>query len=174
MSQQDSVSAMPFIFFVPGEPAPAGSKRAIPIYNRHTGKFVVDKAGRPVIGVTDASKRSRPWKDRISALAAEAWKGPLLDEPIALTLRFIMPRPGTHFGSRRGEKYLKQCAPTWHSISPDLDKLARAAADAMTGVVFRDDCLIVAQIVTKFYGDRPGVQIRVAPAPPAEVNEVSP
>ena len=36
---------------------------------------------------------------------------------------------------------------------PDIDKLARCALDALTGIVFRDDAQIVDLHATKRYGE---------------------
>ena len=148
-------------FFVPGTPAPAGSKNAIPIFNRHTGQYVRAANGRPVVAVVDAAKKSRPWKTLISAMAADVWNQPPLDEPIELALTFTMPRPKGHFGSRKGEPVLKESAPTWHTSAPDTTKLVRAVEDALNGVVWKDDSRVVKQSAEKRYGDRPGVLIEI-------------
>lgn len=160
-TEADPATFLAVLFFVPGIPAPAGSKKGFPIRRKN---------GTLGVAIVDASKRSRPWKDRISAIAATAWPHAPLDQPLSLTLRFVMPRPASHYGSRKGEKYLKNSAPKWHSGTPDTTKLIRAVEDALTGIVWRDDSLIVAQLATKIYGESTGVQIRIAPAPAAEVS----
>lgn len=155
------LSTLPVIVFVPGIPQPAGSKKGFVVKSKATGKM------RAVI--VDDAKRSRPWKAQISAIVQDGWKGIPADEPLSMTLRFVMPRPDSHFGMKRGEKYLKESAPTWHTIKPDATKLVRAVEDALTGILWRDDAIIAVQLVTKVYGDRPGVQIRIAPAPEPEI-----
>ena len=47
------------------------------------------------------------------------------------------------------------------TVKPDVDKLARAVLDAMTGVVFRDDAQVVKLEVEKQYSAMAGVGIAV-------------
>ena len=130
-------------FFVPGVPKPAGSKRVFP---GKSGKFIV----------TDASgKPGKDWKDsvRMEALrAAETQWGPgNVGAPLFLTVEFVMKRPESHYGCRRGVVYVKDKAPFWHTSRPDSTKLLRAVEDALTGVLWEDDALIAKQCVTKRY-----------------------
>lgn len=142
----------PFAFKVPGIPRPAGSKKGFPFKRRN---------GSLGVAITDASKHSRPWKDRVTAIAMTEWKRPVLDEPITLQLMFVMPRPAGHYGKKKGERYVKETAPYWHTIAPDTTKLIRAVEDALTGIVWRDDSLVVWQAAFKRYGDEPGVTVIV-------------
>ncbi len=151
-----------FDLFVPGVPSPAGSKRAIPVWNRKAGGFAHAANGRPIVAVTDASKGSRAWKDRISALAVEKWRSTPLEEPLCLWVSFTMPRPKSHFGSRGGKAHLKESAPRYHTGAPDTTKLVRAVEDALNGIVWKDDRYVVEQRASKEYGDTPGVSITVA------------
>jgi Holliday junction resolvase RusA-like endonuclease len=60
---------------------------------------------------------------------------------------FRLPRPKGHYG-RRG---LRPSAPAYPNVMPDLDKLARAILDALTGIVWRDDAQVVRLDVEKIY-----------------------
>lgn len=128
-------------FFVPGNPAPGGSKRA----------FVIK--GRAVL--TDAAgKRNKAWKQDVKAFAAAAMCArPLFDCPLAVTMAFTLLRPASVKESKR----------PYPTVKPDVLKLARSTEDAMTGVVWRDDCTTVDLILTKRYGDKPGCIVRVTP-----------
>jgi Holliday junction resolvase RusA-like endonuclease len=56
-----------------------------------------------------------------------------------------------------------------HITRPDADKLVRAVADALTGVLWRDDSQIDRMMVGKFYvrsDEAPGVEIRVTQVGP--------
>jgi Holliday junction resolvase RusA-like endonuclease len=158
--------------FVPGTPKPAGSKNAVPVFNRHTGEFVTDRNGRPVIQVRDsAGKSGSAWSDTIAGVVSSKWNAPPVDEPVALVLEFTMPRPKSHYGRRKGVPYLKPDAPRWHTGTPDTTKLVRRAEDALSALgLWRDDCLVVEQHATKLYGDRPGVRIQVRQASAAPVS----
>jgi Holliday junction resolvase RusA-like endonuclease len=158
--------------FVPGVPKPAGSKNAVPVFNRHTKQFVTDRNGRPVVQVRDSAGPSgSAWSDTIAGVVGSAWKSPPIDEPVALVLEFTMPRPKHHFGRRNGVPYLKPGSPVWHTSTPDTTKLVRRAEDALSALgLWRDDCLVVEQYATKVYGDRPGVRIQVRQASAATVS----
>ena len=48
---------------------------------------------------------------------------------------------------------------SYPSVPPDLDKLIRAALDALTAIAYRDDAQVTEIRAAKCYGDYPGVQI---------------
>lgn len=156
--------------FVPGVPKPAGSKNAVPVFNRHTRKFVTDSKGRPVIQVRDsAGEKGANWSSAIVGVVSQHWTQKPISEPVALNLAFTMPRPKYHFGSRRGEPYLKSDAPSWFASAPDTTKLVRRVEDALTSMgLWSDDCLVVEQSASKVYGERPGVRITVSRASSAK------
>lgn len=114
-------------FFVPGIPAPQGSKR-------HVGRGVM----------VESSKRLKPWREDIrqGALAAaedQQWTAP---EAVSVGLTFWMPRPKSHPKSRR----------TIHSSRPDVDKLTRGVLDALTSAgAIRDDSTVVKVSAVKCY-----------------------
>ena len=138
-------------FFVPGTPAPGGSKRA----------FVVK--GRAV--VVDDCKRNKPWRERVTAVAREALDGPLLSGPLELRVVFILPRPKGHFGTGKNAATIKASAPPHPTVKPDTTKLLRALEDALTEVVWRDDTQVVVQSAVKRYqvasGENPGAKVWV-------------
>lgn len=162
-----------FSLFVPGVPQPAGSKRAIPLFAH--GRYLTDrKTGRPLINVVDDNPASDTWKRHVKGCARDAWASDPLDEPLALTLVFFMDRPQYHFGRRQGQSYLKADAPLRHRTKPDALKLARAVEDALTGVLYVDDALIVEEHLRKNYGARAGVAIFLRRAPePAPLIELA-
>ena len=134
-------------FFVPGVPAPGGSKRA----------FIV--AGRAV--VTDDAKHNKPWRASVAAAAYDAYHGPILDQPLVVSFTFILVRPRGHYGKRG----VRPSAPKYPATKPDVLKLARSTEDALTGILWRDDSRTVALIARKVYGEQAGCWVSVAPAP---------
>lgn len=133
-------------FTVYGIAAPAGSKTI--------GKT---KAGSTFL--RDSSRRSYPWRRDVAQAAGIAMRGaPLLDGPLALELRFHLPRPKGHYGARG----LRPSAPGWAIVKPDATKLVRAAEDAMTGIVYRDDAQVVVQHASKVYGEPARCEVNVA------------
>lgn len=147
-------------FFVPGLPAPGGSKSAFVPTNRKTGE-PYRKNGRIIVNVVDSGgQRTKNWRQDVSAAAMQAMKqadlAPLAG-PIELELQFLMPRPKSHF--RSDGLTLKPSAPSCHVIRPDRLKLARSTEDAMTGICYRDDAQIVSGAIEKAYSDRSGAWI---------------
>lgn len=103
--------------WVPGIPAPQGSKR-------HIG------GGRMV----ESSKQLRPWRRAVDAALRAGYDGPTLDGPVIVRLAFWLPRPASEPRTRR----------TLPVRRPDLDKLARAVLDSMTtSGAIRDDAVVV-------------------------------
>jgi Holliday junction resolvase RusA-like endonuclease len=137
-------------FTVRGLPAPQGSKRAF--RNKYTGR----------IQQVESSKRVRPWRSDVRDAAEKACQEPLAG-PVAVELAFRWPRPKGHFGSGRNAAQLKASAPVWPAQLPDLDKLARAVMDALTGLAFDDDAQVVDLGLRKRYadGEGPGVTVTV-------------
>lgn len=153
------VSSDPIEFAVRGLPVAQGSARA----------FV--RGGRAIVA-TDAHKTRSPlgsWRTAIAAAAAEAMAGAPWSGPVAVRLSFRpASRPASHWlpaNRRRPLRELRLDAPYHHAGKPDADKLARAALDALTGVVFEDDRQVASLEVLKRWpaeGEGPGVTIRVA------------
>lgn len=112
-------------FIVYGSPAPQGSK-----------KFVgLAKSGRGIL--TESSKKVKPWRQAVQAVALEARTGLHLekpfapmDGPIACRLIFTMPKPASRPKTRK----------SWCISAPDLSKLARSTEDALTDAgIWKDD-----------------------------------
>lgn len=127
----------PITFFVPGVPAPGGSKRG----------FYIPALKRVVI--TDACKRNKPWQECVRAAALQAYKGEPLTCALHMAVTFLMPRPKSHFGSGKHAAALKPSAPRYHTQKPDATKLMRSLEDALTGIVWRDDSQVVSPHPTK-------------------------
>lgn len=148
-------------FTVYGTPAPAGSKRGF--YNAKAKRVIV----------TDDSKRSRPWKALVSDAAIEAMgEDSPLEDPLLLSLTFVVTRPKGHYRTGKNAGQLRDAAPEYPTVKPDLLKLARAVEDALTGIVYRDDSQIVIESLYKWYGDRPRVNVSVTPLNAEEASRI--
>lgn len=138
-------------FFAAGRPAAQGSKR-------HVG------GGRLI----ESSRQVGPWREIVRQAAVEAMAGrPPIEGPVYLVQVFALPRPKSHYGTGRNSGQVKRGAPHRPPVRPDLDKLARAVGDALTGVCYHDDAQIVNLRAAKYYVTPsgrlsvPGVEIRV-------------
>lgn len=123
-----------------GTPAPKGSNRAI-----LRGGFAV-----MVPGSSDTGKlKIKSWEASVR-VAAQDIARMFVQTPIAVAIVFRLARPGGHWSKNGG---LRPSAPLRPSVKPDVDKLARATLDAMTGVVFDDDSRIVELALHKTYAE---------------------
>lgn len=137
-------------FFVPGIPAPGGSKRG----------FYIKKLNRVVMAPD--CKRTRSWMDSVAVAGKMAYSGELLTGPIRLTIVFYFLRPKGHYGTGRNANKLKDSAPKYHLVKPDSTKLLRSTEDALTGIIWRADSQVMLGPVDKFYVERdPGAQITI-------------
>jgi len=139
-------------FHVHGLPIAQGSKRVVPT-----------KQGPRVIEGNEA--KLRPWRQEVANVAIEMMNGERpFSGPVAVRVNFYLPRPRGHFGTGRNEERLRDSAPVAPATKPDLDKLARALLDALTGVAFHDDSQVVSLTTSKLYADEekhPGARVEV-------------
>ena len=128
-------------FWVPGVPAPQGSKK-------HIGRGVL----------IESSKAVGPWRERIALVAHGAMReagqtGPTTGAAL-VDLKFVMPRPAS----------APKTKPVAATKRPDLDKLVRACFDAITNICVADDSQVVGLKASKriaLPGEQPGVHITV-------------
>jgi crossover junction endodeoxyribonuclease RusA len=112
----------------------------------------------------ESSKRVKPFRADVKAAAMDVplpkdWP---MEAPMRVGYRFHFARPKTHFTSKGA---LTKSAPeeaTSHGLG-DLDKLSRAACDALTGVLFNDDRQVIEMHSAKSYDDQDLVIISVEP-----------
>lgn len=87
------------------------------------------------------------WRADIANTARTA-KVEIAKEGVEVHLTFVMLKPKT---VNRSEPYIR----------PDIDKLARAVLDGLTGVAYEDDQQVVKLTAVKEYGTNQGVWIRI-------------
>ena len=145
---------MKISFFVPGIPAPGGSKRFVG-HSKKTGRAIlIDAAG----------ERNKNWRSIVGVCgSAEMREKALLSfvGPLRVRFDFVMSRPKVHFNSK-GD--LKPSAPFYHTTKPDALKLARSTEDALTGIVWADDAQTAMLEVSKCYagkGEPCGCQVTI-------------
>lgn len=159
-----------FRFVVFGHPTGQGSMSAVPVMRRDDAGArvaVMGRGGFPIVNVTDQKeKRLKPWRQEIALTAvANGWPGmglAALDEPVIVRLTFYVARPAGHYGTGRNAGVLKDSAPLWpERTGDDVDKLARAALDALTGIVWRDDKRVVTLPLRRRYGSPERLEVAV-------------
>jgi crossover junction endodeoxyribonuclease RusA len=130
-------------FIVFGRPQPQGSARA----------FIPKGWKRPVI--TSANKNLRSWRQEVAIAAALAMDGNgIIRRPEAcrLEVTFYFDRPQS---LKRGISR--------KSTKPDIEKLCRALADALTGICYEDDAQIDELSAVKSYGLPERTEVLVLP-----------
>lgn len=114
-------------FFVPGIPAPQGSKR-------HVGHGIM----------IESSKNLPAWRQSVAAHSRNAMSGRQpLTGAVKISLVFKLPRP----------KSLPKSSHPWAIKRPDIDKLSRAVLDGITGTIVKDDSQIVVLHSRKYISD---------------------
>ncbi len=133
--------------YVLGEATPEGSTRS----------FYIAKANRTVT-THQNQKELKAWRNRVATeaqhvLESSAW-GCDNDSSYGVEVKFVLSRPSSIPVHRRLRPIVK----------PDIDKLIRAINDALTGIIFPDDCQVVHISCTKEYNDqqRSGAYITVS------------
>lgn len=143
------------MFFIDGDAQPAGSKKWLPAHGK--------AGGRPLI--VDANAKAKPWQHVCSMIALKAMRDNGLYEPLTCPLYvdaiFYRQRPKGHFNAK-GELNAQGRRHPFPDVKPDRGKLLRAIEDAFSGVIYRDDNLVVGGLVEKRYGTRQGVWVRVS------------
>lgn len=152
-------------FFVEGPCVPKGNHTAFPMVR---GRCPACKPGKPcrrrvcvngmLIGATvtdDGGAELKAWEQLVNVRAASARNAArerMQPRGVAMVARFIfaMPRPQGHYltdgsFSAEGKRHM------FPTTRPDFDKLTRAAADGMTGVLYEDDSQVAHAPITKLW-----------------------
>lgn len=134
-------------FTVRGAPTAQGSVRAYVRGNRAV-----------VVGVTGSLAA---WRHAIATEARTAMGStPIIAGPVVVSAWFTMARPPSHL---RRDGTVRPAASSYPRL--DVDKLARAVLDALTGVVFGDDSQVIVLHAHKTWDDDQrgwqGAEIRI-------------
>jgi crossover junction endodeoxyribonuclease RusA len=92
---------------------------------------------------------------------------PFSTGPVAVHVKFVMPRPKHHYRTGRNAHLLRDSAPEYPTGKPDLDKLCRALLDSLTAAgVVKDDAQVVWLDAIKVYAtfETPCARVRVEAA----------
>ena len=98
------------------------------------------------------------FKACVRLAVAEAYKWPPVEGPVRVDITFIMPRTQSQIWVRKPMPRL------WHYKKPDRDNLDKSVLDALTGLLWRDDCQVCDGRIRKLIAsgdEQPGVIIVV-------------
>jgi len=88
------------------------------------------------------------WKDAVKLTALKYFNQKLLNQPLAISIRFYLPKP----------KGMKQCGKVLHDKKPDIDNLLKSTLDALI-ILWEDDSIVSKVYAEKYYGDEAGALI---------------
>lgn len=136
-------------FFVPGRPAPGGSKIV-----------GMTKAGKTY--VRPASKHVELWRKDVVKAALKHHSEhydvkPWYEGNVKVTCTFHLKRPRAHYNSKGEIK--PQFLYELPGVMPDLTKLWRSTEDALKGIAWVDDARVVESHLYKGYGELTGALI---------------
>lgn len=95
-------------------------------------------------------EKTRSYEGMIRTAAMDAMGNRLpFDQPVEFVMRAIFPVPTSWSGAKRDKALTGAIKP---GKKPDLDNIAKAWWDALNGVAYRDDSLIVKATFEKRYG----------------------
>lgn len=178
----EAVTARTYSFTVPGLAQPGGSKQAfVPVDKKKICNCGPKPAYLPfrrpngsiMTNVVDANPKVGKWKKHVARIAHEEYPGPIFDGFLRVTFVFYQPRPQDHYTST-GKLSKHGIETPWPNVKPDLTKFVRAAEDALTGLVWLDDAIIVQQSARKEYGTPPRVEITIEELLPPEQQDQNP
>jgi crossover junction endodeoxyribonuclease RusA len=126
------------------------------------GSKIPTRTSAGAMYVRDENPEAAPWEARIASAARYAFgERPLIRRQVELELAFYFARPKSHYGTGRNAELVKTSAPRAPITRPDLDKLARCAIDALTGVVLADDSLVTDLYASKRFGEPERLEARI-------------
>ncbi|EFA26061.1 RusA family crossover junction endodeoxyribonuclease [Pediococcus acidilactici] len=128
---------------IDGEPVPQGRPKFV-----SRGKFV---------SAYDPPK-SKTYKKLVAQSVREQYHGEPLDCPLYVVLNVFRPVQKSISKAERARKLSGVHRPT---VKPDLDNYYKAVTDACTGIIWRDDALIVNVKMGKYYSEEPRVEMEV-------------
>lgn len=132
-------------FIISGNPVAKGRARSARLPNGQTMHYTPAK--------------TRMAENTIRALIMQQWGiRPPLDEAIELDVINYIAVPKSWSTKKRAAALAGQIRPT---SRPDFDNYQKLACDALNGLVYRDDSLIVDGRSRKFYAETPRVAISI-------------
>jgi Holliday junction resolvase RusA-like endonuclease len=131
-------------FTVPGKPGAKGRPR-------------ISTRGGFARAYTPAETVS--YENKVAFAGRDAMAGrQMLDQPLRLRVMAIFDVPASWSGKKKVKAMSGEIRPTG---KPDADNVLKIVGDALNGIVWRDDSIIVEATVIKSYGAAPGVCVMV-------------
>lgn len=105
-------------------------------------------------------KKSRDFKDYVKLVASENAPVSLLEGPLAMVVQVYRPTPKSFSKKKTAQAEAREIRPT---TKPDVDNYVKAVKDALKNVIWKDDSQVVDLKVSKWYSERPRVEVMISP-----------
>lgn len=103
-------------------------------------------------------KKSRDYKDYVRLAASESAPAALLEGPLEIFVKIFRPMPKAFSKKKTAEAEAGHHRPT---TKPDSDNYLKGIKDALNSVIWKDDSQLVDVHVSKWYSQRPRVEIKI-------------
>lgn len=104
-------------------------------------------------------KKSRDYKDYVKLAAADKAPSKLFEGPLVLVVKVYRPMPKAFSKKKAAEAEAGLIRPI---TKPDTDNYLKGIKDALNKVIWVDDSQIVDEYVSKWYSDRPRVEVSIS------------
>ncbi len=118
--------------------------------------------------VTTTAPATRKYETILRDTAIAQHTGRLLDGPLSVHIQAWMPIRKSWTGKKKRAARAGAIYPTG---KPDWDNIAKSVGDALKGVCWVDDAIIIDGHVNKRYSDFPRLVVRVREVEPQEFDE---
>lgn len=98
------------------------------------------------------------FKAKLHAMAKEQYQGEPLNGPLEVTFVFYRPVQASLSKAEKARRLAGEVPPV---VKPDLSNYLKASEDALNGVLWADDRLIVIERCFKRYSETPRIEVEV-------------
>ncbi len=104
-------------------------------------------------------KPTAVFKKTLRAMASEQYEGEPLEGQLLVDITFYRP---IQKSLSKKERLLRLLGAHRPIVKPDLDNYIKSAFDALNGVLWADDAMVVDLHAKKFYSEHPHITIEVS------------
>lgn len=103
-------------------------------------------------------KKSRDYKDYVKLAAAEKAPAKLLEGALSIVIKVYRPMPKAFSQKKAAEAEAGRIRPI---TKPDADNYLKGIKDALKNIMWKDDSQIVDAYVSKWYSQKPRVEVQI-------------
>lgn len=103
-------------------------------------------------------EKTEKYKRAVRLSARAQWQGQPLREPLSVDIKFFKALQKT---CTKKEKKLKLEGKIRPTVKPDIDNYTKAILDSLNDIVWHDDSFVVDLKASKFYSEKPRVEINI-------------